>query len=86
MPGIYLIPLKYVCKEHSTSYPTPNHDLEDYYLEIAPLKGGSFVIKSAKLYMFIMNFISINDITEVNIKSLEGKINGRVDFLDLQYH
>ena len=36
--------------------------------------------------MFIMNFISINDITEVNIKSLEGKINGRVDFLDLQYH
>ena len=60
MPGRNRVPLKYICRENDTPNPAPNTDFLDECINVAPLTGEAYIIDSAQVHTFIVNFVSGN--------------------------
>ena len=86
MPGRDGIPLKYICRENHTPNPAPNADFLDDYINMEPLSGESYVIDSAQVHTFIVNFVSGNETAEAKIQSFSAQTDGRIDYQALVDH
>ena len=60
MPRRNEVPLKYFCREDDIPNPSPNANFLDDYINMAPLTGEAYVIDSAQVHTFIVNFVSGN--------------------------
>ena len=80
MLGLDGVPLKYICRENDTPNPAPNADFLDDYINMEPLSGESYVIDSAQVHTFIVNFVSGNETVEAKIQSFAAQNDGRIDY------
>ena len=85
MPGRDRVPLKYICRENDTPNPAPNSDFLDNYINMAPLTCEAYVIDSAQVHTFIVNFVSGNETAEAKIQSFAAQTYGRIDYQALVY-
>ena len=58
MPGRDGVPLEYIFRESDIPNPAPNADFLDDYINMASLTGEAYVIDSAQVHTFIVNFVS----------------------------
>ena len=80
MTGHDGVPLKYICRENYTPNPAPNADFLDDYINMAPLTCGAYVIDSAQVHTFMVNFVSGNETAEAKIQSFAAQNDGRIDY------
>ena len=80
MTGHDGVPLKYICRENDTPNPAPNADFLDDYINMASLTGEAYVIDSAQVHTFIVNFVSGNETAEAKIQSFAAQTDGRIYF------
>ena len=73
MPGCDGFPLKYIFRENDTPNTATNAYFLDEYINMAPLTGEAYVIYSAQVHNFIINFVSGNETTEAKIQSFAAQ-------------
>ena len=80
IPGRDGVPLKYICREKDIPNVAPNANFLDNYINMALLTIESYVIDSAQVHTFIVNFVSGNETAEAKIQSFAAQTDGRIYF------
>ena len=81
------VPISYVCRENEQPLPhNPNIDYLENYINQAPLHGDAFIIDTAEVHTYLINFMSNNPTAEVKMLPHVAENNGLLDYRALIEH
>ena len=87
IPGRNGVPLRYVCREFDEPTPNdPNIDFIENYILRAPVWGEAINVDAAEVHMYLVNFMSGNNVAEVKMLPHAHRTSGRLDFKALREH